>query len=98
MPLWLVEVFEYGVRKMHRLSTLLLWAVWTLLCSPPAWARTSADMRLHFVDGLQFMGIEIDPEKNNIRGEEAHCLPRRRQGQGSGHPHQRGADDRKGYR
>ena len=32
-------------------------------------------MRLHFVDGLQFMGIEIDPEKNNIRGEERIVSP-----------------------
>ena len=51
-----------------------------------------------FVKGLEFMGIKIDPEKNKVRGEEADRLRRRRQGQGPGHPHQRGADDRHGHR
>jgi acetate kinase len=32
-------------------------------------------MRLNFVKGLEFMGIEIDPEKNNFRGEERIVSP-----------------------
>ena len=62
-------------RKIDRLRTLPLWAVWTLLCSPPAWARTPPICVWHFVDGLEFMGVKIDPEKNNIRGEERIISP-----------------------
>jgi acetate kinase len=32
--------------------------------------ENSADMRLKFVEGLEFMGIKIDPEKNACRGVE----------------------------
>ena len=63
--------------KMHRLRTPPPWAVWTLLCSLPAWARTPLTCVWHIVDGLEFMGVKIDPEKNNIRGEERIDLRRR---------------------
>lgn len=33
--------------------------------------ENTAEVRADSVEGLEFMGITIDPEKNNIRGEEA---------------------------
>ena len=32
--------------------------------------ENSADMRVHMVEGLEFMGVKIDAEKNNCRGKE----------------------------
>jgi acetate kinase len=32
--------------------------------------ENSADMRLKFTEGLEFMGIKMDAEKNNCRGVE----------------------------
>ena len=63
-----VEVFEYGVRKMIAEYAAAMGGVDAVVFTAGV-GENSADMRLHFVDGLQFMGIEIDPEKNNIRGE-----------------------------
>ena len=37
--------------------------------------ENSADLRLRFVEGLDFMGISIDPEKNNFRGQERIVSP-----------------------
>jgi acetate kinase len=32
--------------------------------------ENSADMRLRMTSGLEFMGVKVDPEKNNTRGKE----------------------------
>lgn len=69
-----VEVFEYGVRKMIAEYAAAMGGVDAVIFTAGV-GENSADMRLHFVDGLQFMGIEIDPEKNNIRGEERIVSP-----------------------
>ena len=69
-----VEVFEYGVRKMIAEYAAAMGGVDAVVFTAGV-GENSADMRLHFVDGLQFMGIEIDPEKNNIRGEERIVSP-----------------------
>ena len=69
-----VEVFEYGVRKMIAEYAAAMGGVVAVIFTAGV-GENSADMRLHFVDGLQFMGIEIDPEKNNIRGEERIVSP-----------------------
>ena len=37
--------------------------------------ENSASTRADIVKGLEFMGIEIDPEKNNFRGEERIVSP-----------------------
>ena len=69
-----VEVFEYGVRKMIAEYAAAMGGVDAVVFTAGV-GENSADMRLHFVDGLKFMGIEIDPEKNNIRGEERIVSP-----------------------
>ena len=69
-----VEVFEYGVRKMIAEYAAAMGGVDAVIFTAGV-GENSADMRLHFVDGLQFMGIEIDPEKNNFRGEERIVSP-----------------------
>lgn len=69
-----VEVFEYGVRKMIAEYAAAMGGVDAVIFTAGV-GENSADMRLHFVDGLQFMGVEIDPEKNNIRGEERIVSP-----------------------
>ena len=69
-----VEVFEYGVRKMIAEYAAAIGGVDAVVFTAGV-GENSADMRLHFVDGLKFMGIEIDPEKNNIRGEERIVSP-----------------------
>ena len=69
-----IEVFEYGVRKMIAEYAAAMGGVDAVIFTAGV-GENSADMRLHFVDGLQFMGIEIDPEKNNIRGEERIVSP-----------------------
>ena len=47
------------------------WAAWTPSSSPPAWARTAASQRLDIASGLEFMGVKMDAEANNVRGKEA---------------------------
>ncbi len=69
-----IEVFEYSVRKMIAEYAAAMGGVDAVIFTAGV-GENSADMRLHFVDGLQFMGIEIDPEKNNIRGEERIVSP-----------------------
>jgi acetate kinase len=69
-----VEVFEYGVRKMIAEYAAAMGGVDAVIFTAGV-GENSADMRLRFVDGLQFMGIEIDPEKNNFRGEERIVSP-----------------------
>ena len=33
--------------------------------------ENSASMRARICQGLEFLGVKIDPEKNNVRGKEA---------------------------
>ena len=33
--------------------------------------ENSASMRARICSGLEFLGVKIDPEKNNVRGKEA---------------------------
>ncbi len=69
-----VEVFEYGVRKMIGEYAAAMGGVDAVIFAAGV-GENSADMRLKFVEGLEFMGIEIDPEKNNCRGVERIVSP-----------------------
>ena len=69
-----IEVFEYGVRKMIGEYAAAMGGVDAVIFTAGV-GENSADMRLKFVEGLEFMGIAIDPEKNNIRGKEAIVSP-----------------------
>ena len=46
------------------------WAEWTPSSSPPAVGENGPDNRANIVSGLEYMGVKIDPEKNNTRGQE----------------------------
>ena len=69
-----VEVFAYKVRKMIGEYAAAMGGVDAVIFTAGV-GENSADLRLRFVDGLQFMGIEIDPEKNNFRGQERIVSP-----------------------
>ena len=69
-----VEVFAYKVRKMIGEYAAAKGGVDAVIFTAGV-GENSADLRLRFVDGLQFMGISIDPEKNNFRGEERIVSP-----------------------
>ena len=57
-----VEVFAYKVRKMIGEYAAAMGGVDAVIFTAGV-GENSADLRLRFVDGLQFMGISIDPEK-----------------------------------
>jgi acetate kinase len=63
------EVFEYSVRKMIAEYAAAMGGVDAVIFTAGV-GENSADMRLKFVEGLEFMGIKIDPEKNACRGVE----------------------------
>ncbi len=69
-----VDVFEYGVRKMIAEYAAAMGGVDAVIFTAGV-GENSADMRLNFVKGLSFMGIEIDPEKNACRGIERIVSP-----------------------
>jgi acetate kinase len=64
-----VEVFEYRVRKMIGEYAAAMGGVDAVIFTAGV-GENSPELREAFVQGLEFMGITIDPEKNNVRGEE----------------------------
>ena len=69
-----VEVFAYKVRKMIGEYAAAMGGVDAVIFTAGV-GENSADLRLRFVEGLEFMGISIDAEKNNFRGEERIVSP-----------------------
>ncbi len=69
-----VDVFEYGVRKMIAEYAAAMGGVDAVIFTAGV-GENSADMRLNFVKGLEFMGVSIDPEKNACRGIERIVSP-----------------------
>jgi acetate kinase len=63
------EVFEYRVRKMIGEYAAAMGGVDAVIFTAGV-GENSADMRLKFTEGLEFMGIKMDAEKNNCRGVE----------------------------
>ena len=55
-----LEIFEYRVRKMIAEYAAAMAGV----------GENSAETRAHILQGLEFMGITCDPEKNRCRGKE----------------------------
>ena len=91
-----LDKFIYEVKKSSA-PTPPSWAGWTPSCSPPASARTPStcapDLRGSGVHGHQ------DGRREEQRPRQGGGRVRRRlQGEDLRHPHQRGADDRHGYR
>ena len=69
-----IEVFAYKVRKMIGEYAAAMGGVDAVIFTAGV-GENSADLRLRFVEGLEFMGISIDAEKNNFRGEERIVSP-----------------------
>ena len=64
-----LEVFEYRVRKLIGEYAAAMGGVDAVIFTAGV-GENSASTRQKIVEGLEFMGITVDPEKNNIRGEE----------------------------
>ena len=64
-----VEMFEYDVKKYIGAYAAAMGGVDAIIFTAGI-GENSADMRVHMVEGLEFMGVKIDVEKNNCRGKE----------------------------
>ena len=69
-----LEVFAYTGRKMIAEYAAAMGGVDAVVFTAGV-GENSASTRADIVKGLEFMGIEIDPEKNNFRGEERIVSP-----------------------
>ena len=64
-----VEMFEYGVKKLIGAYAAAMGGVDAIIFTAGV-GENSAEMREHMVAGLEFMGVKVDPEKNDCRGKE----------------------------
>ena len=62
-------MFEYDVKKYIGAYAAAMGGVDAIIFTAGI-GENSADMRVHMVEGLEFMGVKIDAEKNNCRGKE----------------------------
>ena len=62
--------FAYEVRKYIGSYAAALGGLDCLVFTAGV-GENSASMRARICDGLEFLGVKIDPEKNNVRGKEA---------------------------
>ena len=69
-----LEVFAYTGRKMIAEYAAAMGGVDAVIFTAGV-GENSASTRQDIVKGLEFMGIEIDPAKNNFRGEERIVSP-----------------------
>ena len=60
--------------------------------------ENSIDLRRKICEGLEYMGIKMDAGEEQRPRQGGGRVRRRLQGEDLRHPHQRGADDRHGYR
>ena len=65
-----IEMFAYQVKKYIGSFAAAMGGVDAVVLTAGV-GENSASMRAKCVEGLEFMGIKIDPEKNNTRGKEA---------------------------
>ena len=64
-----VQAFEYGVKKYIGEYAAAMGGVDAIIFTAGV-GENSKGTRANIVSGLEFMGIKIDAEKNNFRGEE----------------------------
>ena len=95
-PPWRWRFSSTGVRKMIAEYAAAMGGVDVVVFTAGV-GENSAETRAHILQGLEFMGITCDPEKNRMPGRGADHLPGRRPRHRDGGPHQRGADDRPGH-
>ena len=65
-----LEIFEYRVRKMIAEYAAAMGGVDVVVFTAGV-GENSASMRARICEGLEFLGVKLDPEKNNTRGKEA---------------------------
>ena len=64
-----MDAFEYGVKKYIGAYAAAMGGVDAIIFTAGV-GENSADMRLRMTAGLEYMGVKVDPEKNNCRGKE----------------------------
>ena len=64
-----IDVFEYNVRKLIGSYAAAMGGVDAIIFTAGVGENSSA-MRLRMTAGLEFMGVKVDPEKNDCRGKE----------------------------
>ena len=65
-----VDMFNYGVKKLIGAYAAAMGGVDAIIFTAGV-GENSASMRARICEGLEFLGVKIDPEKNNTRGKEA---------------------------
>ena len=65
-----ISMLEYGIKKFIGAYTAIMGGLDVLVFTAGI-GENSAETREGVCKGLEFMGIKIDPAKNNIRGKEA---------------------------
>ena len=92
-----LDKFAYEVRKYIGAYAAALGGVDCIVFTAGV-GENSGSMRASICDGLEYLGVKLDPEKNKLRGEEVVDLHVRLQGHRLGHPDQRRTHDRAGHR
>ena len=64
-----MDAFEYGVKKYIGAYAAAMGGVDAIIFTAGV-GENSADMRLRMTSGLEYMGVKVDPEKNNCRRKE----------------------------
>ena len=64
-----MDAFEYGVKKYIGAYAAAMGGVDATILTVGV-GQNSAGMRLRITSGLEYMGVKVDPEKNNCRGKE----------------------------
>ena len=64
-----VDMFNYGVKKLIGAYAAAMGGVDAIIFTAGV-GENSASQRLAIASGLEFMGVKMDAEANNIRGKE----------------------------
>ena len=65
-----VDMFNYGVKKLIGAYAAAMGGVDAIIFTAGV-GENSADQRMAIASGLEFMGVKMDPDANNLRGKEA---------------------------
>jgi acetate kinase len=65
-----IEVFTYKVTKRIASAAAAMGGLDAVIFTAGI-GENSADLRARIMEGLEFMGLQLDPEKNKVRGKEA---------------------------
>ena len=65
-----VDMFNYGVKKYIGAYAAAMGGVDAIIFTAGV-GENSADQRMAIASGLEFMGVKMDAEANNVRGKEA---------------------------